>query len=149
MRRGFVVSLIALGVGAVLAVYLISRIGPADSKSVNSRFRMEIPAISGGEYDYPAGGGMVYHHSQRFCVLIGDGYYGLVELSWQPATGPRRFDTAFCIRRGIFSLRYPAPVAASLIGGCILLIIGVLSVVLWCRNTHARPAKQPVQATAS
>jgi hypothetical protein len=144
MSRGFVVSLIVLGIGAVLAVYLIARIGPADSDSVRSRLRMEL----GGEYDHRGGGGVIYHQSQRFCVLMGDGYYGLVELSWQPATGPRRFDTALCFRRGILSFPYPAPVAASLIGGCILLIIGLLFLVLWGRNRHARAANEPVQATA-
>jgi len=81
-------TVIVLGVVAGLAMWIIAG--------------FEKPRI-GVESDHPTGSGITYHTSERFCVRIRDGYYGLVELSWQPPVGPKRFDTALCLRRGIFS----------------------------------------------
>ena len=129
MSGEFLAVLFGIGATAVIFIFLIIHIqNPTPSWKVRS--------IVVGEYDNPSGDGTTYHTSLRFCLLIAGGYYGLVETSWQPKTGPKRFDTALCLRRGIFSLPYPAPVVASLIGGCFLMAVSVPFYLFWRGTEH-------------
>ena len=134
VSRSFMVSLIVLGMAAGLSICLIAGVGQTGSSGAISRYRID---LSGWEYDHQVPGDITYHESHRFCARIGDGYYGLIEISWQPKIGPKRFDTAVCLRRGILSLPYPAPVAASFIGGGSLLALGCLLYVSRWRIAHA------------